>query len=587
MDDDCPKCDVQSCNLTECKTYIPDKNDYFNIDIFGDNDEKLLKIKNTIFGRDINYDTVINEIPTKIATFLEKTTDAEWVKCNVEGGGKPIKRNNAVKKTNACALIRQYGELELNSTAYMLRVLTQSVIGKGTIKFEFAKNTSVDKITGRWNNDSGLINIITITTSGENDTESNNGMLIMGLGPSASGKSFMAKKIIKIMKETIGNTFPDFFFNIDGGKYRELSVVYQSVIEGIKQYSNEGKQTEINKCVNNNVAGNQTEIEIGGGGTTCSPCNLSSKPSDYLALAKYKGINDLKKYINTSNIKNEVIGYLNGQRILHTTFRERYSKLQINLYVPDTLVSCGTGIDRCMGKIKKYIDLTNSHNKWISTLIYQHKIGEDKCPYYKLDDSSMYGSPPPPLPPDEDKKDEEEEGTFVGGSSKIISNLNKNLMCNGTIKSGVEREKCESKIYDDSNWEDGYRLGLKYTERATYSDTYRPGLVLRIHNSGDKDRQSIIESVKFSGTYYDNFKNAVNNAITNADNDNVFTKNEFYIGPTNIVKEGGTRKRVRHKNVKGQKKTTRKKKCGQQKRTRKTKNIKKTKKNRKTRKYRK
>jgi len=151
-------------------------------------------------------------------------------------------------------------------------------------------------------------------------------------------------------------------------------------------------------------------------------------------------------------------------------------------------------------------------------------------------------------------------------------------MCNGTIKSGVEREKCESKIYDDSNWEDGYRLGLKYTERATYSDAYRPGLVLRIHNSGDKDRQSILESVKFSGDYYkkyeidilDNFKNA-----------------GFYTEDSNIKHGGGTRKRVRHKNVKGQKKTTRKKKCGQQKRTRKTKNIKKTKKNRKTRKYRK
>jgi hypothetical protein len=449
------------------------------------------------------------------------------------------KKVNAVKKTE-CDIVREFGELELNSTAYMLRVLTKSIIGeKENIKFKFVKDKELaekkkKEITGRWSNDAGLINII--TTQGTNVTKSNDGMLIMGLGPSASGKSFMANKIIEIMKEIMkkpidnGYTFPDFFFNIDGGKYRELSVVYQSVIKGIKQYSNNGQTDIITKCINDNVGmnnqpvmdkqqpvmNNQSEIEIGGGDPTCSSCNLSSKPSDYLALNNYKGIINLKDYIDTSKIKNEVKGYLNGQRLLHKSRNNKLqnNKLQINLYVPDTLVSCGSGYDRCMRKIKEYVKITNSQNRWISTLIYQHKIGEDKCPYYKPDESQpndrpiyvndtpIYDSPPPISPPPEPLLlDNESYETYIGGISKLNKNLmetpTKNLMCNGTIKSGVEREKCESKIYDDSNWDKGYDMGLKYTERGTYRDTYTPGLVLRIHNSGDKNRQSTLESVKF------------------------------------------------------------------------------------------
>ena len=112
-------------------------------------------------------------------------------------------------------------------------------------------------------------------------------------------------------------------------------------------------------------------------------------------------------------------------------------------------------------------------------------------------------------------------------------------------------------------------MGEKYTERGTYRDTYTPGLVLRIHNSGDKNRQSTLESVKLGGDYYKSIENTL------LDN---FKIVGFNTEKVNIKYGGGTRKRVRRTNIKGQKKTIRKKKCGQQKRTRKTKNIKKTKK---------
>ena len=580
MDDDCPKCNIENCNIEKCIPKIPELNSYLDKDIInsdgdGFNREKIL---NTIFG-DKTYDKITKDISKKVKDFLSnKQSDKKgWIECSYSGGANSIRRihRTAFKKTNACSLIGQYGELELNSTAYMLRVLTKAVLGNKNKPIRFnVENGST--LTGIWNNDKNHIYF-------ENDNKNPNkeGMLIMGFGPSASGKSFMGEQIIEIMKNaivdgktfsTIGDdkTFSDLFFNIDGGEYRELSVVYQSVIKGIKDYTLtqvEGYE-EAKKCMNqgnnddgdnesygfpaivgdndsngvqgvgdkesygftadyhgdNELYGFQGSVgnttTVGGG---CVPCKIQ----DYLILANYKGIKDLKKFIDTSSIKSKVKEYLETQK--------KNKHFIPNLYVPDTLVSCGTGYDRCMAKIKEYVKLTNSQNRWISTLIYQHKT-EESC------DKSV------------------------------------KFKCLGTTAKGRSREKCESKIYDDSNWDKGYTMGEKYTERGTYRDTYTPGLVLRIHNSGDKNRQSTLESVKLGGDYYKSIENKLLDK---------FKIVGFYTEKVNIKYGGGTRKRVRRTNIKGQKKTIRKKKCGQQKRTRKTKNIKKTKKNRKTRKYKK
>ena len=572
MDNDCPKCNIEECNVEKCNPKIPELDSYLDKNIINSDGLNRQKILDTIFDKE--YDKITNEISENVKDFLsnKESYGEKWVECSYSGGAKSLRRNRiAFKKKDACSIIGQYGEMELNSTAYMLRVLTKAVLGDKNKPIRF--NVQSGKtLTGIWDHDKKHIFF-------ENDNQNPNkkGMLIMGLGPSASGKSFMGEKIIEIMKNAIGddktfpaigddktfsaigdgNPFSDLFFNIDGGEYRELSVVYQSVIKGIKDYTLnqvEGYK-EAEKCMNPDSINYDVNDSYGSTdsygsidsygfrtgsygfqnsddgyitivGEGCVPCKIQ----DYLILANYKGIKDLKNFIDTSSIKSKVKEYLKTQK--------ENKHFIPNLYVPDTLVSCGSGIDRCRSKIKEYVKLTNSQNRWISTLIYQHKT-QESC----------------------NKSDE--------------------LKCLGTTAKGRNREKCESKIYDDSNWKRGYKMGEKYTERGTYRDKYKPGLVLRIHNSGDKDRQSILESVKFNGDYYKDFQDKYK-FLDNFEKVGFNTENVKYV---NIKDGGGTRKRVRRKNVKGQKKTIRKKKCGQQKRTRKTRKTKKTKKTKKTRKY--
>mgnify|MGYP001616296616 CR=1 FL=1 len=47
----------------------------------------------------------------------------------------------------------------------------------------------------------------------------------MGFGPSASGKSYWTKNIIKIFCKIYDN-YPDTFISVDGGIYRETSKIY-------------------------------------------------------------------------------------------------------------------------------------------------------------------------------------------------------------------------------------------------------------------------------------------------------------------------------------------------------------------------
>jgi Cdc6-like AAA superfamily ATPase len=149
----------------------------------------------------------------------------------------------------------------------------------------------------------------------------------MGLGPSASGKTYWAKNVIELLNTSIDN-FPSTFFTIDGGDYRALSQVYQIIIESAKKKG------------------------LGG--------------IDNLVLA---GISMTKKNIFDSNIiKKDIITYLET------------SQLKISLYVPETLGDCGRLRPKsCDPKINEYVKLTND-NDWVALMIYQHKTAEE-CPY--------------------------------------------------------------------------------------------------------------------------------------------------------------------------------------------------------------
>lgn len=238
--------------------------------------------------------------------------------------------------SNVCYNITSKAILnEIKSTAYMLRVLSNSLISynkcnqKLYISYENTNENGEpgNLLTGNWEYDSKHF---TITKIGKGDDT--NSRLIMGLGPSASGKTYWARNVIELLNQNISD-FPSTFFTIDGGDYRSLSYVYQIIIESAK---NKG---------------------LGG--------------IDNLVLP---GISMTKKTIFDSNVvKKDIIKYLNNSKT-------KNSKLYISLYVPETVGDCGKYRPKsCDSKIKGYVELTQDKN-WVALMIYQHKNGDD-CPY--------------------------------------------------------------------------------------------------------------------------------------------------------------------------------------------------------------
>ena len=215
---------------------------------------------------------------------------------------------------------------EIASTAYMLRVLSNTLISpdkckpKLQILYENLSETNGpgSSLTGKWNEDSKYF---TITKVGKGD---NTSRLIMGFGPSASGKTYWAKNVIGLLNKYVKN-FPSTFFTIDGGDYRSLSYVYQIIIESAKKKG------------------------VGGIDNLVSTFATSS-------------------IFDSNIVKNNIIAYLNK------------SNLPISAYVPETLGDCGSYRPQsCKSKIDKYVKLTGD-KKWVALMIYQHKNG-DQCPY--------------------------------------------------------------------------------------------------------------------------------------------------------------------------------------------------------------
>lgn len=249
--------------------------------------------------------TVINEMNTSSNT-------NKWIEC----------KNNC---QNYCMQMMSY---EINSTAYMLRLLSNSVIGdtdNNKIAYSIKEVSDIkNNLTGKWENDCKLFDIKIVDSNGnEINNKNETGRLIMGFGPSASGKTYCAKQIIELMTN-IDNTFPKFFLTIDGGIYREQSYIYQKIIK---------------TCKENNIAG------------------LVNLVSASIATT-------LKTIFDSNIIKKNMKKYLLSQ------------KEKINLYVPDTISGC---LVNCKPLYEPYIKITGDKN-WIGLMIYQHKSGNE-CPY--------------------------------------------------------------------------------------------------------------------------------------------------------------------------------------------------------------
>jgi hypothetical protein len=165
--------------------------------------------------------------------------------------------------------------------------------------------------------------------------------LIMGFGPSASGKTYWAKSIIEIMRE-MNPGFPETFITIDGGIYRERSRIYQIIVEELQAAEQSG--------FDNLVIPGAPILEKVGQVVTSLVTTLATPKSLFES-------DIIKKYITE---------FLETQK----------DKIKISLYVPETLGFCGGD---CSKKYKKYKSITKDEN-WVGLLIWQHKTGIE-CDY--------------------------------------------------------------------------------------------------------------------------------------------------------------------------------------------------------------
>lgn len=225
---------------------------------------------------------------------------------------------------NDCFYIcNKYSTYEISTTAYILRALSNSLIGDSTYKISF--NVIQDKLTGYWANDQQYIQI-----QSTNPHILHHGRLIMGFGPSSSGKTFCANKIIDLMS-SIDPSFPKLLISIDGGIYRESSFVYQCILEEIKY---KDLYDGISNLVTSTVFGK-------------------------------------KSIFSTDLIKKIIKKYLKDQK--------QHGFIS-NLYVPETLGGC-IGHVNCKTKINEYINITGDHN-WVGLMIYQHTT-PNTCPFHE------------------------------------------------------------------------------------------------------------------------------------------------------------------------------------------------------------
>ena len=248
--------------------------------------------------------------------------------------------NLSSKKWEMCegsceTLIMDAIEKELNSTAFMMKVIADSVIrpdGKPhTLQFSldpaFFENNGEKKtkplcrvLTGNWKEDSPFLHLVLPKM-----TQNAHGRLVMGFGPSAAGKTHWAKTILSLLKEA-DPLFPSVFFSIDGGIVRESSVTYQFA----------------------------KEMAI---------------------CAGYKGFTNLQdKIFHTASVKNAMQEY----------YLQESKLVPISLYVPETLGKCewmkygiSVPFPSCDSYLRPFKDITGDHDNWIGLLIWQHKYAED------------------------------------------------------------------------------------------------------------------------------------------------------------------------------------------------------------------
>jgi len=228
---------------------------------------------------------------------------------------------------------------ECSSTEYMLDIIQKSVIGeKDYIDIVFDTNQfrkdNKTSLTNVWKNDSVYFNIVYKDTNFSQKYPK--ARLIMGFGPSASGKTFISETMIRIFAKALSfKKFPPSFLTIDGGVHREHSKVYTHIVKTLPSLG-KGFVGLANLINPGSVTGNQ---------------------------------------IFNYDVKKQLIQYLDSQK--------SKNGIKLNLYIPETLSGCETTISvgpaYCLSKYAKYIKYTED-NEWIGLNIWQHKTGK-VCDY--------------------------------------------------------------------------------------------------------------------------------------------------------------------------------------------------------------
>ena len=242
----------------------------------------------------IVYSLSLNYIPD------EKKNKDGWIECNGEDKEK----------------LKSLLDEEKNTNSFIIKCLNKSFLNYDE------QNKPIFHEMNHNNGTSTRINYNSIIFKGEYKHKDQK-KLIMGFGPSASGKTHMSSKIIKILNKLYPEVFEkDYYISIDGGIYRECSIIYNAIHQAAKI------------------------------------CGLS-------------GITNLAKMFNAESVKKNVMEYLNH-------FKNLQKKI-FNLYVPETLVSCNYSSSSCDDLIDIYKTYTGDNEYWTALHIYQCYYGGNKC----------------------------------------------------------------------------------------------------------------------------------------------------------------------------------------------------------------
>jgi hypothetical protein len=254
---------------------------------------------------DVNPDELAVALRQSVPDRCEQGKAPKWKVCNKVCG----------------RLARQAVQLELRSTAYMLRAMADSVVPTPGILIEVVVDER--QLTGEWEHDRSYLTLLPL------DLADKPSRLIMGFGPSASGKTYWSSSLIKLFSSA-DPRFPRRFISIDGGIYRESSVVYRTIRDVAEAL-----------------------------------CYLGFKNLMTAGLRWFKA----PSLFDSSKTKKRITEFL-------SRMVQEYD-VPVSLYVPDTLSKCGRGLPkRCRNLFSPYVRITRD-TQYIGLCIYQHKTGAD------------------------------------------------------------------------------------------------------------------------------------------------------------------------------------------------------------------